>query len=423
MSITKIPQEEYIARRAKIKEKLAPGELALVFSGDEVPMWNEINYPFEVDRNFYYLTGVAVPGCVLSICNFRGNITECLYVPREGDYEIAYFGVKPDEFYRERSGIAKISRMENFNSSFMMMNFMLLGVSTIYTMSGNRAHTPHSTENHLLDDLRRTYPYIPIRSLADDIFRMRVVKSQSEIALLQEAISVTDKGLRRIMGCVAPGMYEYEVQAHFNFVATSSGCIHAGTITSIQGGQNANKLHYMENHDVLKDGDLLLMDVSACKEYYCSDVSRTIPVNGKFTEMQKHWYSIVLKCADMVIAGIKPGQSRQGLNTEARALLSKELREAGLIAENQPINVTTARNWGACNNADHPIGLLCHDVGDSDVLLPGMVYTVEPGVYLKDLGFGIRIEDDILITEDGAINLSAGIPRTVEEIEAAMANR
>jgi len=139
--------------------------------------------------------------------------------------------------------------------------------------------------------------------------------------------------------------------------------------------------------------------------------------------MQKHWYNIVLKCADMVIAGIKPGQYRQGLNTEARALLSKELREAGLIAENQPINVTTARNWGSCNNADHPIGLLCHDVGDSDILLPGMVYTVEPGVYLKDLGFGIRIEDDILITEDGAINLSAGIPRTVEEIEAAMANR
>lgn len=423
MSTLTIPQQEYTARRSRIAEKLAPGELALVFSGDEYPMWNEINYPFEVDRNFYYLTGVDVPGCVLTLYNFRGMIMECLYVPREGEYETTYFGVKSDDFYRERSGIAKISRMENFSSAFMMMNFQLFGVSTVYTMSGNRAHTPYSSENKLLNDLRQSYPYIPIKTLADDIFRMRVIKSEAEVALLQDAIHVTGDGLRRIMECVRPGMYEYELQAHFNFAATAAGCIHSETITCIQGGQNANRLHYMENRDILKDGDLVLMDVSACRKYYCSDISRTIPVNGKFTDVQKHWYNIVLQCVDMIIAGMKPGRSRQGLNTEARALLAKELRAAGLIGENQPINVITARNWAGCNNADHPIGLLCHDVGDPDVLQPGMVLTVEPGVYLKDLGFGIRIEDDVLITEDGAVNLSAGIPRTAEEIERIMAQR
>lgn len=423
MSTLQVPQHEYISRRARIAGKLAPGELALVFSGDEVPMWNEINYPFEVDRNFYYLTGIDVPGCLLTIYNFHGMIQECLYVPREGDYETVYFGVRPDAFYRDRSGIAKISRMENFKSSFMMMNFLLLGVNAVYTMSGNRAHTPYSSENLLLNALRQAYPYMPIKTLADDIFHMRAIKSEAEIALLQDAIDVTEKGLRRIMACVSPGMYEYEVQAHFNFAATSSGCIHTETITCIQGGQNANKLHYTENRDILKDGDLLLMDVSASREYYCSDISRTIPINGKFTETQKYWYNIVLRCVDMIIAEIKPGQSRQGINTQARALLAKELRAAGLIEENQPINVTTARNWAACNNADHPIGLLCHDVGDADVFQPGMVLTVEPGVYLKDLGFGIRIEDDILITNNGAINLSASIPRTVEEIEGLMAKR
>lgn len=421
MDALKISQQEYTMRRSAIAQKLSPGEMAVVFSGDEIPMWNEINYPFEVDRNFYYLTGVDVPGCILSLYNYRGSIMETLYVPRESDYDAAYFGVRTDEFYRERSGIARISRMENFQSSFLMMSFVMLGVTAVYTLSGNRALTPYSSENRLLNDLRQAYPYIPIGSFAEDLFRMRVVKSEAEIALLKKAIDVTNRGLHRIMRTVRPGMYEYEVQALFNFEATSAGCIHADTITAIQGGQNANKLHYMANRDILNDGDLLLMDLSACYDYYCSDISRTIPVNGRFTETQRHWYNVVLRCVDAVIAGIKPGQSRQGLNAEACDLLARELRGAGLIAEDRPINVTTARNWGACNNADHPIGLLCHDVGDSDILLPGMVYTVEPGVYLKDLGFGIRIEDDILITENGAVNLSAGIPRTAEEIEAAMA--
>lgn len=417
----KISADEYAARRAKIAALLSPGELALVCSGDELPIWNEINYPFEVERNFYYLTGVDVPGCMLTMYNLNGSVLETLFVPREGDYEATYFGVRDDEFYRSRSGIAKISRMENLGSGFLMMYFTLFGVKTLYSLSGNRALAPWSGENRLIAELRAAYPFMEIKSLADELFRMRAIKSGPEIELIRDAVDVTGRGLTELMRRVRPGMYEYEAQAIYDYTVASAGCIRHGDCAAVQGGQNANRLHYMENRDRLQDGDLLLLDVIACREYYCSDVSRTIPVNGKFTDVQRHWYNVVLECVDMIIAGIRPGESRRGLNTAARAMQRRELLAAGLIPEDQPVNMTTARNWAACNPADHPIGLLAHDVGDSDILLPGMVITVEPGVYLKDLGFGIRIEDDILITETGVINLSAGIPRTADEIEAAMA--
>ncbi len=417
-----IGSEEYRARRAAVSSLLRPGELAIVCSGDEVPMWNEINYPFEVDRNFYYLTGVDVPGCMLSLANVGGGVVEILYVPREGAYESTYFGVRPDSFYSERSGIERILRSENFNSGFLMTHFAVLGVEKLITLSANRAFSPYSSENRLIAGLRLAYPYMPVASLAGEVFKMRAIKSRAELELIEDAVSVTGRGLAEIMRRVRPGMYEYEVQAIFDYAATASGCRRNGTLTSIQGGQNANKLHYNENRDMLRDGDLLLMDVSACREYYFSDVSRTIPVNGRFTAVQRHWYDIVLACADMVISGIRPGESRAGLNSGAQELLRRELLGAGLIAENQSVNVTTAPNWAGCNSTDHPVGLLCHDVGDSDTLLPGMVITVEPGVYLKDLGFGIRIEDDILITESGPVNLSAGIPRTADEIEQVMAS-
>lgn len=224
-----------------------------------------------------------------------------------------------------------------------------------------------------------------------------------------------------VMKQIEPGMYEYEAEALIAFEAIKRGSRIIDLITCLQGGENATRLHYREHTRQLCDGDLLLMDIGTNREYYNSDVTRTIPVNGKFTEEQKYWYNIVLKAQEMIIAGMGPGKSRQGINDEARAMLGEELRKAGLIDENQPVNMTTARNWAASNPADHCIGLLCHDVGsDAEIFEPGMIFTVEPGVYLKDLGLGIRIEDDVLITETGVEILSAGIPKTVEEIEMMM---
>ncbi|NCF00568.1 aminopeptidase P N-terminal domain-containing protein [Emergencia sp. 1XD21-10] len=419
MSITR---EEYANRRKRLSEKLEPGCPMLLFSGEPTPQWNEIDYPFEVDRNFYYLTGIDVPGCILVMMKNGSALMEQLFVPHSSSYDKTYFGPeKQPDYYTELSGIRAVGFKEDFKEQVLMVHFMCFPVSKVYTGSANQALQPDTEANRLFSQLRASYPALHIENIAEEIYQMRAIKSEAEIKLTKEAIDITREGMLSVMKHIKPGMYEYEAEAYIDFEAVKRGSRIIDIIASLQGGENATRLHYKEHTDKLNDGDLLLMDIGTNREYYNSDVTRTIPVNGKFTEEQKHWYNIVLKAQEMIIARMGPGKSRQGINTEARKMLGRELRAAGLIDENQPVNMTTAKNWAASNPADHCIGLLCHDVGsEAGIFEPGMIFTVEPGVYLKDLGLGIRIEDDVLITETGVEILSAGIPKTVEEIEAIM---
>lgn len=418
-----IAAEEFAARRAALAGELPEGSLALAYSGQTVPMWDDVDYPFEVDRNFYYLTGVDAPDCVLALLKLGGAAHSTLFVPRPSQYELTYLGEPPTlDGYRVRTGIQNVMYQENFKTAIEMPCFTVFGVRKVFSLDASQVPRPHSSANQYMRYLRDSYPGMELSSAADKVFKLRGVKSPAEQALLRKAVDITGEGLREIMRTVRPGMYEYEAHAVFDYVAMGHGCRRNGIVLDISSGPNNNVLHYEGRGRRMEEGDLLLADVACTCGHYSSDITRTMPVGGRFTDVQRHWYDVVLRVQESILAHLGPGMPVAGANAQASELLARELRDAGLIGPEQPINVTSARNWAGANPGDHHIGLLVHDVGMiGGVLEPGMVFTSEPGVYLKDLGFGIRLEDDVLVTEDGLELLSGGIPRTPEQIEAAMA--
>ena len=260
------------------------------------------------------------------------------------------------------------------------------------------------------------YPYLNIKNIYHEIASFRLIKSKEEIELIREAINITDKGIKELMKNSKAGMKEYELEAYFDFTLRSSGVTEYAFHTIAASGKNATVLHYNENNSKLEDGSLVLFDLGAQYKYYNADISRTFPVSGKFTERQKQVYNIVLKAQEAVTAIARPGILFSTLNETAKKILIEGCKEIGLIKEDSEISKYYF------HGVSHYLGLDTHDVGRRDLeLKSGMVLTNEPGLYIEEESMGIRIEDDLLITEDGCENLSKQIIKTVEEIEGFMA--
>jgi Xaa-Pro aminopeptidase len=231
---------------------------------------------------------------------------------------------------------------------------------------------------------------------------------------IKEAIRITQDGIRNLMKNAKPAMTENQLEAYFDFTLKTNGVKHHAFHTICASGQNGTVLHYEDNDALVEDGSLVLLDLGAQYEYYNADISHTFPVNGTFTEKQKLYYNIVLKALRETTAIIKPGLKFTALNEHTKKVLSEGLIEAGLIEKPEEISKYYY------HGVSHYLGLDTHDVGiyKDRVLEPGMVLTVEPGLYIEEEGIGIRIEDDVLVTEDGHENLSADLSREVEELEA-----
>ena len=233
--------------------------------------------------------------------------------------------------------------------------------------------------------------------------------------LIREAIDITDKGIKSLMKNSKAGMKEYELEAYFDFTLKSNGAKDYAFHTIAASGKNATILHYDENDSELEDGKLVLFDLGAQYKYYNADISRTFPINGKFTERQKQVYNVVLRAQEAVTAIARPGILFSVLNDTAKEVLAEGCIELGLIKEASEL----AKYY--FHGVSHYLGLDTHDVGNRDIeLKPGMVFTNEPGLYIEEESMGIRIEDNILITEGGCENLSKQIIKTVEEIEEFM---
>ena len=260
------------------------------------------------------------------------------------------------------------------------------------------------------------YPYLRVQNIYHEIASLRLIKSEEEINLIRKAIDITDMGVKQLMKNAKVGMKEYQLEAYFDFSLKSSGVTDYAFPTIAAGGKNATILHYMKNDSELQDDELVLFDLGAQYKYYNADISRTFPVNGKYTERQKQVYNVVLKAQEAVIAIAKPGIMFSVLNETAKEVLATGCIELGLIKE--PGELSKYYFHGV----SHYLGLDTHDVGNRDIKLkPGMICTNEPGLYIEDENIGIRIEDDILITKNGCENLSKQIIKTVDEIEAFMA--
>ena len=290
-------------------------------------------------------------------------------------------------------------------------------------------HIRNSTEVETRSDrfsqwIRKTYPTYEYERLAPVIYDLRTVKEPREIELMQKACDITEKGFRRAMAFTKPGAWEFEVEAEIlhEFVRNRSKGFAYTPI--IAGGANACVLHYIENKDQLKDGDLLLMDIGAEYANYASDLTRTIPVNGKFSKRQREVYNAVLRVKKAATEMLVPGNRIPQYHKEVGKIMTSELIGLGLLDQTDVKNEDP--NWPAykkyfMHGTSHHIGLDVHDVASIYTeFKPGMVFTVEPGIYIPQEGIGIRLEDDIQITENGQFNLMRNIPIEAEEIEDIM---
>ena len=272
-------------------------------------------------------------------------------------------------------------------------------------------------------DLQARYPLHAYRRLAPLMHQLRVVKSDAELALLREAVSITDAGFRRVLKFVKPGVMEQEVEAEFahEFIRRRGKFAYTPIVAA---GGNACILHYIANDQPCRDGDLLLLDVASSYANYNADLTRTIPINGRFTPRQRAVYDAVLRVMRASIAGATVGKLHRDWQRESQVMMNEELLSLGLITP-EDVKKQTADEL-ACrkyfmHGLGHPLGLDVHDVGFThEPFAPGWVLTVEPGIYIPQEGFGVRLENDIVVTENGPVDLMAHIPVDAEEIESIM---
>jgi Xaa-Pro aminopeptidase len=265
--------------------------------------------------------------------------------------------------------------------------------------------------------MQNLYPNLIVNNLHPLLGELRSVKHEKEVALISEALAITKTGIETLMQQAKPGMREYALEAHYNFVLNTNG-VTPSFNTIAASGSNATILHYEKNDAVMKDNDLILFDLGVKKDLYCSDISRTFPVNGKFTARQKQIYEIVLEANKKSIDMLKPGVTFKEFNDFGRKILAEGLMKIGKINTEDEVLKYYYHSLG------HFLGLDVHDVGNyTKPFEKGQILTVEPGLYLADEGIGIRIEDNILLTEQGHINLSQSIIKEIVDIESFMSKK
>lgn len=409
----------YQSRRKKLAEKLPKNAILFIMSGKRTYSVGDEMYPFSVERNFYYFTGIDRSDMMYVLVKVHGEVKEMLVIERFDEAMAKWVGGKmlPEEA-RKISGIEQIvmedekwdvlhriiSRQLNYKANLKVY-------ADLTKQEANQVTPVHA----FIGEFISKYPYATVKNAASIFTSLRIVKSESEVEKIKKAIEITHDAIKNMVSHARAGIGENELEAHFDFVLKCNNCKHAFQ-TIIGSGKNATILHYSENNQIAEDNSLVLCDLGAAYEYYNADITRTFPVNGKFTERQKQIYNIVLEANELVISNVKPGLTLRKLNDMVIAFYEKKLLEIGLLDNGKKVS---DYYW---HSVSHMLGLETHDVQLSDYKLQsGNVFTVEPGLYLEEEAIGIRIEDDVLVTEDGCINLSKEIIKTVEEIEAFMA--
>jgi Xaa-Pro aminopeptidase len=411
-------QEFFKKNRARFASLLEDNTIALFFS-DEAPFYSgDGQYPYIPNKNFFYLTGLERENFILQLVKKGGKVTTTLFIEKPNPDVEKWTGIKMRS--DEAASISSIETVVYTETFENQLNRLLLDgdLQTLYLdLERQGFHTPKTKPMTFAHAMRDKYPHVLIKTAAKQMAELRVIKTTDEVEALKRANAHTDMGFRAILESIAPGKYEYEMSAIFEYTVKCQGSKALGFPTIAASGKNAVILHYVENDQVMKDGDLLLLDFGALDSNYSADISRTIPVNGQYTERQKVLYNIVLKAQLAVIEAIEPGVAYSRLNEICKEVLLEECKAIGLIKSDEELVNYYYHGVG------HYLGLDTHDVGNRDQdLKPGMVVTVEPGLYIAEEGIGIRIEDDILVTLTGHENLSEHIPKTISEIEAIMQN-
>ncbi|PEA80511.1 Xaa-Pro dipeptidase [Bacillus pseudomycoides] len=407
----------FAQNRERLTRTLPDGSITILFAGQAPHMSADAHYKFVPNRNFYYLTGIDEPNVIFILKKFGDSVEETLFIEKPDPVLEKWVGKTVSKEEAENiSGIKKVVYIESFEVTIANTLFAE-NVKHVYLDLERRNWK--GTETKALafaKHVREQYPHLSIGNVYPNICELRVFKTDEEIERIKEAIAVTQEGIYNVLKQAKAGIMEYELEAHFDFTLKSSGIKYHAFDTILASGKNATVLHYEDNDAKVQQGDLVLLDLGAQKDYYNADISYTFPASGTFSNRQKQIYNIVLKALKETTELIKPGLKFAALNEHTKKVLAEECKEIGLIQEGEELSKYYY------HSVSHFLGLDTHDVGTykDRVLEEGMVITIEPGLYIEEESIGIRIEDDILVTKNGYENLSKDIIRTVEEIEEFM---
>lgn len=424
-----IDPQLFIENRERLKALLPPGSLVVVNANDVLPTNADGSLPLHPNSDLFYLTGIEQEETILVLAPDAHDekLREILFVREPNDLLKLWEGHKLSQAQATAvSGVQRVCWLSEFRGIFHQL---MCEMEHVYLNSNEhkRAHIEVETRDaRFIRDIQARYPLHDYRRLARLLHRLRISKSPREIALLKEAIRITDQGFRRVLSFVRPGITENQVEAEFAHEFLSQrGKFAYGPI--VAGGANSCILHYVANDQPCRDGELLLMDVAASYANYNADLTRTIPVNGRFTPRQRAVYDAVLRVLRASIAGAVVGKTDKQWQREAQLMMNDEMLSLGLITaadiDRQTPDKLACRKYFP-HGLGHPLGLDVHDVGSlAEPFAAGHVITVEPGIYLPDEGLAVRLENDILITETGPVDLMADVPLEAEEIEELMARR
>lgn len=428
MKYDQISSKLFVTNRKNFTAKMKPNSVAVFNSNDIYPISADSTMPFEQSRDIFYLSGVDQEESILVLYPDAPHKEhrEMLFVRETNDHIAVWEGAKlTKEKAFEVSGIKTVYWLKEFDKVFFEV---MTQADRIYfnTNEHYRQNVETETrEDRFIKKTKAQYPAHPWERSNSILQRLRSVKDPIELDLIQKACDITEKGFRRILKFVRPGVWEYEIEAEFihEFIRNrSKGFAYTPIIAS---GNNANVLHYIENNQQCKDGEMILLDVGAEYANYSSDMTRTIPVNGKFTERQKQVYKAVLNVKNEATKMLVPGTIWKDYHVEVGKIMTQELLNLKLLDKADVQNEDPA--WPAykkyfMHGTSHNMGLDTHDYGLLwEPMKQNMVFTVEPGIYIPNEQLGIRLEDDVVIQKTGEpFNLMRNIPIEIEEIEDLM---
>lgn len=427
MKYTAAPAALYERNRKAFMAQMRPGTIAVFHAGDLYITNGDAHHEFVQDRNLFWLTGIDQEEVMLMLFPDapREEWKEVLFIRETNETIQVWEGWKySKEEATAASGIKSVKWYQEFDGLVRWVMSQCDGVY-IDINEHERNGLFHLTPGHRLAQKFRTeFPAHQIYRAAPILQNLRAIKSPEEIVQMEAAVDITAKAFDRVLKFVKPGVMEYQVEAEIQHEFLWNRATGPAYGSIIASGKNACILHYVQNNQPCNDGDLLLMDFGAEYGNYSSDLTRTIPVNGKFTKRQKDVYNAVLRVMKGATAMLRPGTILEKYHEAVGEMMTEELLQLGLLKSEDVKNPKTSLAYKKYfpHGTSHYLGLGTHDVGSRFVeMQPGMVFTCEPGIYILEEGIGIRIENDILITADGNRDLMAHIPREVEEIEALMA--
>lgn len=406
----------HIENRKALYNNIKEPSLVVMFSGHAPRKTADEYYPFFCNRNFVYITGVESANYVFMAEISGSSVRETLFILPRSQQEERWTGkrLSPEEVM-DKSGVLNIEYVKDFKSRFSKAVSSGKYDALYLDFDKFTLDEPDSEAYALSAEVKRLYPYIGLKNLQPLLKSLRTVKKTCEIEAMKKAEKITRAGIIAMMKASRPGMYEYQYKAEFDYELAQHGVLAPAFPSIISSGANNFFIHYYDYKGQAHDGDMILNDVGACYDNECNDVSRGWPCNGRFSERQKLLYNCAYNTSEYMFGIIKPGMPMADVDATIRRFNYEQLKEIGLCKSYDEIGKYM---W---HGGAHHVGYDVHDVVDeSGLIVQGMVFCVDIGIYCEDWGIGFRLEDNCLVTENGCENLSAETPRTIEEIEGIM---